>query len=378
MYHLDNTSGVPEMPEPKEQQSMTPRWFGESQEQGGISWPGADWFNVVQAELLNLLAAAGIEPEKHSFDQLSKAIPILGGGEQVRQDLGDVYGLRFIGQCPDIETLRSVQFLFVGQQIFLKEHTAGMDQGGGIFYCHSLTNNDGLIDDNGFQIINDFGQVIRRKERGAMYADQFGAIGGQDIKPVYDNMYQASRTFNIQEAIVGHPLNKIPYLHTGDSDFNVTDGIGFNLIGLKIVNKGVPINHVGNNICHRFHKDATVSDSFYEQCSITGFLIRGRNADNSASGNDGIALQASDIIGFHCDVFVNGYTSMAGAAISLYNDTGYTEKSRLKAVIRGCCNGVLFHRNATPGATSTNSFMGTELDLEYQAGVPGKTNRGLV
>lgn len=30
MYHLDNTSGVPEMPEPKEQQSITPRWFGKA------------------------------------------------------------------------------------------------------------------------------------------------------------------------------------------------------------------------------------------------------------------------------------------------------------------------------------------------------------
>lgn len=94
MYHLDNTSGVPEMPEPKEQQSMTPRWFGESQEQGGISWPGADWFNVVQAELLNLLAAAGIEPEKHAYDQLSKAIPVLGDAG-LRDDLeseGDSLG----------------------------------------------------------------------------------------------------------------------------------------------------------------------------------------------------------------------------------------------------------------------------------------------
>ncbi|HBS4034324.1 TPA: hypothetical protein MAG72_005511, partial [Klebsiella pneumoniae] len=46
MYHLDNVSGVPEMPEPKDTQSISPRWFGESQEQGGISWPGADWFNI--------------------------------------------------------------------------------------------------------------------------------------------------------------------------------------------------------------------------------------------------------------------------------------------------------------------------------------------
>lgn len=92
MYHLDNTSGVPEMPEPKEKQSNSPRWFGESQEQGGISWPGADWFNTIQAELLNLLSAAGIDPKKHSFDQLSKAIPVLGDAG-LRNDLSsDVTG----------------------------------------------------------------------------------------------------------------------------------------------------------------------------------------------------------------------------------------------------------------------------------------------
>ncbi|HFU6587494.1 TPA: hypothetical protein ACGPD8_003458 [Klebsiella quasipneumoniae] len=74
MYHLDNTSGVPEMPEPKEAQSITPRWFGESQEQGGISWPGADWFNTVQAELLSILKLAGINPDKASFSQIADAI----------------------------------------------------------------------------------------------------------------------------------------------------------------------------------------------------------------------------------------------------------------------------------------------------------------
>lgn len=87
MYHLDNTSGVPEMPEPKEEQSISPRWFGESQEQGGISWPGADWFNTMQAEMLNLLKAAGIQPEKKVFDQLSQAVPVLGE-KKIRQDLG--------------------------------------------------------------------------------------------------------------------------------------------------------------------------------------------------------------------------------------------------------------------------------------------------
>lgn len=86
MYHLDNTSGVPEMPEPKDTQTISTRWFGESQEQGGISWPGADWFNTVQAELLNLLEAAGIDPDKKSYDQLSQAIPVLGDAK-LRNDL---------------------------------------------------------------------------------------------------------------------------------------------------------------------------------------------------------------------------------------------------------------------------------------------------
>lgn len=74
MYHLDNTSGVPEMPEPKDTQTISTRWFGESQEQGGISWPGADWFNIVQSELLAVLSKAGIEPDKKAHDQLSKSI----------------------------------------------------------------------------------------------------------------------------------------------------------------------------------------------------------------------------------------------------------------------------------------------------------------
>ncbi|MGM5656033.1 hypothetical protein K2185_24420 [Klebsiella sp. K5-312] len=96
MFHLDNTSGVPEMPEPKDEQSISPRWFGESQEQGGISWPGADWFNVVQAELLNLLKAAGIEPDKRSYDQLSKAIPELGDAK-FRSDVANSDGAKLVG-----------------------------------------------------------------------------------------------------------------------------------------------------------------------------------------------------------------------------------------------------------------------------------------
>ncbi|HCF8344390.1 phage tail fiber protein [Klebsiella pneumoniae] len=300
------------------------------------------------------------------------------GDANLRQELSFSSGLKLIGQCASIAALRAVTLESVGQQVFVKEHTSGMGQGGGIFYCHSLTNPGSLVDDNGFQIVTASGQVLRRKDRNIMSAEMFGAIGGQDITPVLNNMLLASKTFNIQEAYIPHPLNKTDYTATGGSVADVTDGIGFNLIGIKTVNKGPAINHISNNIFFRFRKNGPASSSFYEQCSITGLLIRGRNSTNTAAGNDGYAIEASDIIGFYCDVFCTGYTNTSAAAVSLYNDTSFTEQSRIKLHIRNCCNGVHFHRNASPGATSTNSFMGTDVDLAFQAAVSGKTNNGIV
>ncbi|WLY12786.1 phage tail fiber protein [Klebsiella pneumoniae] len=300
------------------------------------------------------------------------------GDANLRQELSFSSGLKLIGQCASIAALRAISFASVGQQVFVKEHTSGMGQGGGIFYCHSLTNLGSLADDNGFQIVTASGQVLRRKDRNIMSAEMFGAIGGQDITPVLNNMLLASKTFNIQEAYIPHPLNKTDYTASGGSVADVTDGIGFNLIGLKMVNKGPAINHISNNIFFRFRKNGPGSSSFYEQCSVTGLLIRGRNAANTAAGNDGYAIEASDIIGFYCDLFCTGYTNTAAAAVSIYNDTSFTEQSRIKLHIRNCCNGVHFHRNASTGATSTNSFMGTELDLSFQAAVSGKANNGIV
>ncbi|HFQ8410159.1 TPA: phage tail fiber protein [Klebsiella pneumoniae] len=300
------------------------------------------------------------------------------GDANLRQELSFSSGLKLIGQCASIAALRAITLDYVGQQVFVKEHTAGMEQGGGIFYCHSLTNPGSLVDDNGFQIVTASGQVLRRKDRNIMSAEMFGAIGGQDINPVLNNMIIASKTFNIQEAYIPHPLNKIAYTGTGGSVADVTDGIGFNLKGVEIVNKGPAINHIADNIFLRFRKDGATTTSFYEQCSVTGLLIRGRNAENTAAGNNGYAVEASDIIGFYCDLFCTGYTNTAAAAVSLYNDTSFTEQSRIKLHIRNCCNGIHFHRNASTGATSTNSFMGTELDLSFQAAVSGKTNNGIV
>ncbi|WP_276224868.1 hypothetical protein [Pasteurella multocida] len=76
MYALDNDSGVQTMPEVKSKQfnSNEPRWFTEGGNGVAPSYPGADWFNIVQAELLGVLTAGGIEPDKANLNQLTLAI----------------------------------------------------------------------------------------------------------------------------------------------------------------------------------------------------------------------------------------------------------------------------------------------------------------
>lgn len=74
MFHLDNGSGIDVVPVIKQTISRTQKWFTEGDSQTPPSYPGADWFNIVQAELLNVLKEAGIEPNKAELNQLSKSI----------------------------------------------------------------------------------------------------------------------------------------------------------------------------------------------------------------------------------------------------------------------------------------------------------------
>ncbi|MFQ1004729.1 hypothetical protein [Gilliamella sp. CG22] len=74
MFHLDNNSGIDVMPTIKQTSSRMEKWFTEGDAQTPPSYPGADWFNIVQAELLNVLGAAGIQPVKSELGQLSAAV----------------------------------------------------------------------------------------------------------------------------------------------------------------------------------------------------------------------------------------------------------------------------------------------------------------
>lgn len=74
MYHLDNSSGVAARPDIPAVQSAQTRWFTEGGNGVPPSYPGAHWFNIIQAELLGILTAAGIVPNKSQLNQLATAI----------------------------------------------------------------------------------------------------------------------------------------------------------------------------------------------------------------------------------------------------------------------------------------------------------------
>lgn len=74
MYGLDNNSGVSVMPAIAPKTSPTPLWFTEGGANQSPSYPGQDWFNQIQAELLNVLVDAAIAPNKGDRTQLSTAI----------------------------------------------------------------------------------------------------------------------------------------------------------------------------------------------------------------------------------------------------------------------------------------------------------------
>ncbi|QLQ64038.1 MULTISPECIES: tail fiber protein [Providencia] len=74
MYGLDNASGVNVMPKLAPVSSATPLWFTEGGAGLAASYPGQDWFNMIQAELLGLLSAGGLKPEKGKLTQLADAV----------------------------------------------------------------------------------------------------------------------------------------------------------------------------------------------------------------------------------------------------------------------------------------------------------------
>lgn len=299
----------------------------------------------------------------------------------IRDNLNAVDGLAMVGQCPDINRLRMIKFDAVGKQIFLKEHTAGQGMGGGTWYCHSLTNDNNYVDDDGCQIINNHGQVLRRKDLRLICSDMFGLMHGGDYIECLRNMFRASRTFCIEDVLVAKlPAGKYYIADTlsdGSNGFvaDVSDGMNFTVRGLGVGHNGPMIYHKGNGVLMRIKRNHASSKDFWVTCGFECLRVTGRN--DTLTGNNiytgAVAFQTSDMWGsLFKDLFIGGYDNNTnGSAISLYNDTAWTEKARFDNVmIRGSVVGLRLHRNTSEGAAATDSFFAVTGEIDMNAGVP--------
>ncbi|EPC3489006.1 gp53-like domain-containing protein [Citrobacter freundii] len=77
MYHVDNSTGVPVIPKPSPVTSKTELFFTEGGNGVPPTYPGPDWFNAIQSELLNILRAAELEPDKMDTMQILAALKLL-------------------------------------------------------------------------------------------------------------------------------------------------------------------------------------------------------------------------------------------------------------------------------------------------------------
>ncbi|HAF1541332.1 TPA: phage tail protein [Salmonella enterica] len=74
MFYVDNPTGVPVMPPVAAVSSLTTLYFTEGGNGIPPTYPGPDWFNIIQSELLEILRQANIKPDKNTTDQIMTAL----------------------------------------------------------------------------------------------------------------------------------------------------------------------------------------------------------------------------------------------------------------------------------------------------------------
>lgn len=284
--------------------------------------------------------------------------------------------------CTDMSALRAFKCARLGQEVVLREHTAGSGAGGGVWYCHALTAGS-AVDDNGCQIINNHGQVMRRKAVKELTSSDFGLRAGDTIDGVLLNMYKASRTFNIYEVKIENPGFDKGYVLQGGLRFYCGDKPFFIRSYSLGTIYGVSLYHTGDNIgitFSRFKEDGS-SQEFWSGGGIQGFRIWGA-ASYLVQGNAGVdstSVRLSDMWnGEACDLWITGYTGNTnGAVVSLYNEFAWTEGARVKNVmVRQSLRGITFLRKR--GTTATDSFFRPVVDMSFNANVPGQSTQVMV
>lgn len=170
MYWPDTQTGVDVEPARKPVASAVRKFFTEGGLGQAPTVPGGDWFNQITNELLNVLAAAGIDPSKADDDQLLQAIQALS--IELRNQLADIDGANLIGSMSYAD-LRS--YVGTATKIYIYGRENVFDGGFGTFN-RSLTDTSS-VDDDGTNLIDGLGRRWKRQNITETSPAWFGALG---------------------------------------------------------------------------------------------------------------------------------------------------------------------------------------------------------
>ncbi|MCM7139869.1 right-handed parallel beta-helix repeat-containing protein [Enterobacter kobei] len=213
-----------------------------------------------------LPGAAARANKMPAFDSAGNPIVVIppsGSASDVLIELAKPDGEKYIGECPDIATLRTIEPSFDKQRITVKEHTAGTGYGGGQF--RAVLAGSGYTDNNGTVIKTSGGSAWIRTNSEVINPLMFGAVPRiDDTTPSYHS--------NINAAIAAA---------SGKS----FDGLcmDFNISGEILYNNALATK--GRNLYLNAIKAAAIANIVRVNGaahSINGFRIKGNSTDAAA------------------------------------------------------------------------------------------------
>lgn len=216
-------------------------------------------------------ALPGIEQRKNkivAMDDSGNPIMVLpesGSATDVMIQLAANDGLKFIGQCPDISTLRTIEPETNGQRITLRQHTIGTGLGGGVF--RSVLDGTGYTDDDGVVIKTAGGSVWLRVNADKVNPFMFGATGGADDTAALQKMLECGRAAEL-----------------GSNVWNVTN--------LTLNNKYCSISGAGLHVSRLQQIPGTTGFalSITKKCSLIYLENFGIYGDGITSGSKGVGF----------------------------------------------------------------------------------------
>lgn len=162
----------------------------------------------------------------------------------LRQELAGNDGLKQIGQCPDIITLRATEPEMDGQRIFVREYTIGTGRGGGTFvYWQDDTTS---ADDGGYIIVTKGGKRWKRNCTPEMLnVTHYGAVmdGVTDDMPAVKRMHYGMQGQSGNSVGVRTPAGEIALSSTFDISGEAEQGT-FRFRGPDVEYGAVPLTRV--------------------------------------------------------------------------------------------------------------------------------------